>query len=124
MAQNLQLDPAKRDYITTNGSPVPSDRIQEATYYAITIPQGKWLYGDLGQGSLIWTLEGKKRAASTEQNFASYAQDAIKRQLIDKGAATSSAVTNLEATRTGTNNQIRVVQAQLDIADQLNFVPV
>lgn len=124
MAQNLKLDPAKRDYVTVNGSPVPSDRIEEKTYYALLIPETKWLYVEPGQGSLIWTLEGKKQAPSTEQQLSAFAQDAIKRQLIANGQATSSEVTNIEQTRGGTSNLIRVVQSQTDLSDQLNFVPV
>lgn len=124
MAQNLQLDPTKRDYITVNGSPIPSDRMEEASYYALLIPQGGWLYGNPGQGSLIYTLEGQKHNSSTEQKFAAYANDAIQRQLISTGKATAVNTHNLQTTPTGTSNQVQVVPAATQLSDQLNFIPV
>lgn len=41
MAQNLQIDPVTKDYVIVNGSPVASDRVLEACYFALLIPQGK-----------------------------------------------------------------------------------
>jgi phage gp46-like protein len=124
MAQNLQLDSVKRDYVVVNGSPIGSDRVEEAAYYALLIPQGKWLYGDVDQGSLLYTLDKQKRSSSIEQDFAGYAQDAIKRQVIDTGKATASAVKNFETTRFGTSNLINIVPAQTQLSDQLSFVSV
>jgi hypothetical protein len=125
MAQNLQIDPTKKgDYVVQNGSPIPSDRVEEACWYPLKIPQGKWLYAQTGQGSLLDELENVKRDSSIEQQFAAYAQDAIKRQVIAPGKATASQVTNIAATRTGSSNQIDVVPSMTQISSQLNFVPV
>lgn len=124
MAQNLQMNPTARDYIVVNGSPVPSDRVLEACYYALLIPRNKWLYGAPGQGSLLYTLEGVKRTASIEQEFAAFASDAIQTQVVDTGQATAQAVQNLAATPTGTVNQIGVVPSNTQLSNQLNFVPV
>lgn len=120
MAQNLKLDPKKRDYVVVNGSPIPSDRIEEAAYYALTIPQGAWLYGQPDQGSLLYTLTGK-RVGTIEQAFASFANDAIKRQLVDTGKATAVQTENLQATRTGTSNQVEIIPNTKQIATQFNF---
>ena len=59
MAQNIQIDPVKRDYVFSNGSPVPSDRVLEACFYAMLIPQNITMYPYLqsGQGSLLYTLD-------------------------------------------------------------------
>ena len=84
MAQNLQLDPTKKDYVVVNGSPVPSDRVEEAAYIALAIPQGNWLYGEADQGSLLYTLR-QKRLTTVDLNFASYADEALRRQLVDRG---------------------------------------
>lgn len=124
MAQNLQLDPKKKDYVVVNGSPVPSDRVLEACYYALTIPQGQWLYGQVGQGSLLYTLENQKRLGTIEETFSAYVRDAINRQVIQNGQATAAQVKNVEATRTGTVNQINVVPSNTQLSDQLNFIPV
>lgn len=124
MAQNLKMDPAKRDYVVVNGSPVPSDDIQDAAYFALLIPEGKWLYGTPGQGSKLWTLYNAKRTGAIEQNFASYARDAIKRQLIDTGKATDVAVLNRQATPTGTLNDIGVVPNESQISNLISFDPV
>lgn len=123
MAQNLMLDPKKRDYVVVNGSPVPTNRVEEKTYIALTIPQGKWIYGANGQGSLLWTLR-QKRVPSTDQNFASYSQDAIQRQLIDTGDATQADISNLESTSTGTLNEIKVTPTPSEPVSQFSFVPV
>jgi phage gp46-like protein len=120
MAQNLQLDPTKRDYVVVNGSPVASDRVEEASYIALAIPQGAWLYGTADQGSLLWTLE-QKRLTTTEQKYASYATDALKRQLIDKGLASAAQVGNIAASRTGTSNQIEVIPSAKQVSTQFNF---
>ena len=124
MSQNLMLDPKKRDYVIKDGSPVPSDRIEEAAYYALTIPQDNWTYAEPGQGSLLYTLENKKHDESVEQSFASYSKDAIKRQLIDNGKATEVAVQNTQSTGGVTANNIKIVPAQVQLSDQLAFVPV
>lgn len=124
MAQNLLLDPTKKDYVVTDGSPSGSDRVHEKCYYALLIPQGKWLYGVVGQGSLLYTLPSQKRSGSLEQTFAQYTTDAIKRQVINVGDATAVSVKNLQATRTGTSNEIDVVPANKQLSSQLNFNPV
>ena len=124
MAQNLQIDPTIQDYVVVNGSPVPSDRVLESCYYALLIPEGKWLYGAVGQGSQINTLENQKRTGVIDQNFSAYATDAIQRQVINTGKATAVSVANVEATRTGSSNQIQVVPAAAQLSTQLNFVSV
>lgn len=124
MAQNLQIDPVKQDYVIENGSPVPSDRVEEAVYFALQIPQGKWLYGQPGQGSLLFTLANQRRNSGVELNFASYASDAIRRQVINTGQATDAQVKNIQATRTGTSNQIEVKPSNTQLSNQLNFVSV
>lgn len=121
MAQNLKLDPKKRDYVVKNGSSVPSSTIEEAAYYALAIPQGKWVYGAPNQGSLLYTLEGIKRTASIEQQFSAYSNDAIKRQLIDTGQASSSSVRNIDATKTSTSNNVEVVPESSTVSQQFNF---
>jgi phage gp46-like protein len=125
MAQNLQLDPLKRDYVLgQNGSPIASDRVEEAVYFALTIPQNAWLYGTPNQGSNLNQLENVKRTLSIEQQISAYASDAIERQVIATGQATAAQVRNLEATRTGSLNKIEVIPAQVQVSDQLNFVSV
>jgi len=124
MAQNLKLNPMKRDYAVVNGSPVPSDRVEEATYYAVQIPQNKWLYGQAGQGSLVYTLQNRKRDASVEKDFAAFAKDAVTKQVVNTGKATAVAVRNLATSPTGTSNEIDVTPSQTPISNQLNFVSV
>lgn len=124
MAQNLELDPTAQDYVIVNGSPVPSDRVEEATYFALLIPQGKGLYQDSSQGSLIYTLQNQKRSSIVDQQFAAYSQDAIQRNVIQPGKATASQVYNIQATPTGTSNQINVIPSQTQLSSQLNFTPV
>lgn len=124
MAQNLQVNPVTRDYVTENGSPVPSDRVFEACYYALLIPQSKWLYGQVGQGSLLYTLQNVKRTSSIEQLFAAFASDAIRRQVVDNGQASSVSVKNLQQTPTGTVNEIDVVPKNTQLSQQFKFVSV
>jgi phage gp46-like protein len=124
MAQNLIFDPVKKDYVFTNGVPTPSDRVLEASYYAIAIPQGKYLYGDVGQGSYLYTLTGVKRTSSIEQQFFSYAKDALERQVIATGQATKVDVSNLEANKFGTSDQIDVTPSAVQITNEFNFISV
>lgn len=124
MAQNLKFDPVKKDYVLDQGSPIPSDSVLEKAYYALAIPQNAWLYGVVGQGSFLYTLENIKRKASIEQQYAAFAQDALKRQLVETGDATATQTFNVQATRTGTSNQTEVVPAAQQLASQLSFVPV
>lgn len=124
MSQNLQLNPITRDYVLNQGSPIPSDRVLEACYYALTIPQGRWLYGLPGQGSKIYLLENVKRTSSVEQQFSAYASAAIQAQVINTGQATAVQVKNLATSRTGTSNQINVIPANTQLSNQLNFIPV
>ena len=125
MAQNLILDPVKKDYVVdASGSPIASDRVQEQVYFALAIPQDGWLYGDPNQGSKLSTLENVKRTASIEQQISSMAVDAIERQVISTGQATAAQVKNIQATRTGTLNKIEVIPSQTQISNQLDFVSV
>jgi phage gp46-like protein len=124
MAQNLQINPQSRDYVTVNGSPVPSDRVEEASYYALTIPEGKWQYGQQGQGSLLFTLANTKRNSSVEQNFAAYADASLKRQVVATGLATGAKTENLQTSRTGTLNQIEVIPSQVQSSSQFSFTSV
>ena len=121
MAQNLQIDPVKKDYVIENGSPIASDRVLEASYYALLIPQGKWLYGNTDQGSLLYTLESTKRTSAIEQLFSNYAIVAIEQQVVNTGKATGVQVTNLQATRNGTSNEIDVIPSTSQLSNQLNF---
>lgn len=124
MAQNLQLDPVKQDYVIENGSPVPTDRVLEACYYAMLIPENNWLYGVPGQGSLLYTLEKTKRNASVEQQFSAYTQAAINSQVIAPGKATASQVSNLSVSRNGSSNQVSVIPSNVQLSGQLSFNPV
>ena len=124
MAQNLQMDPVARDYVIVNGSPVPSDRVEEASYIALSIPQDQWVHGVSGQGSLLYTLKNVKRNSSIEQQYAAYAMDAINSQVVATGKATAVQVQNISASRTGTSNQIEVIPAATQLSEQLNFVSV
>lgn len=124
MAQNLQIDPVTRDYVLENGSPIPSDRVEEASYFALAIPQDKWVHGVPGQGSLLYTLQNAKRSGAIEQQFAAYAMDAINSQVVAVGKATAVKVQNIAASRTGTSNKIEVIPAATQLSEQLNFVSV
>jgi phage gp46-like protein len=107
-----------------NGSPVPSDRVLEASYYALAIPEMQWLYGVPGQGSLLYTLANQRRTSSVEQNYAVLANAAIQRQVITPGLATAVQTENLQTTRTGTSNQIEVIPSQAVASTQFNFSSV
>ena len=125
MAQNLRLDPTKKDYVlTANGTSVPSDRVEESVYFALTIPQNRWLYGDPNQGSQLYSLNNVKRTNSIEQQISGFANDAIDRQVISTGKASAARVTNTEATRTGTANKIEVIASETQASNQFNFVTV
>lgn len=124
MMQNLLFDPVKRDYVFKDGAPIPTDRVLEPCYYSLMIPQNKWLYGQEGQGSLLYTLMNAKRTAAVEQLFASYSRDAIQRQVIDTGLATAVSFKNLDMSRTGTSNQLNVTPSKVQISAELNFVSV
>jgi len=124
MSQNLQLDPTKKDYVFVNGSPVASDRVLEAAYYALLIPKGKWLYGTANQGSLIYTLNKAKRDSSIEQHFTAYATDAINKQLIDPKLATAVQITNIDTSRTGSSNEIDIVPNTTQVSNNFNFISV
>lgn len=124
MAQNLQIDPVKRDYVFVNGSPVPSDRPLEACYIALTVQRNRWLYGAPGQGSLLWTLQNEKRSSHIEQQFSSLATQAIDANVIQEGKASAVQVKNIQTTRTGTLNEIDVIPSQQKISQQINFVSV
>lgn len=124
MAQFLKLDPVLKDYVIEKGSPVPSDRVEEAAYYALKIPEGKYVYGTTGQGSYLHTLSGKKRDRAIDQEFSALARDALKRQLIDRGLAKSQEIYNLQTTRSGSANQINIEPAEINLSDELSFVSV
>lgn len=124
MAQNLIFDPVKRDYIFKDGSPQPTDRVLEASYIALKIPQGLYLYEQPGQGSLIHTLQNLKRTSSIEQQFASYAKDAIERQVIKTGQATKVQISNLATSKTGTSNEIDVTPSAVQISTEFDWVGV
>lgn len=124
MSQNLQLDPKKRDYLVVNGSPISTDRVYEAAYYAIKIPLNNWLYGKDGQGSLVYTLANVKRSATIEQQFSNFVDDALTQQLINTGQATDRQVTNLTQTSTTSTNKIEVVPSTKSASTQFNFIGV
>lgn len=130
MAQNLQIDPTgettgqAKDYVLVGGSPVPSDRVQEASHIAIFIPQGKYMYGTPGQGSRLNTLQNVKRTPSIDQEAQAIILDAVNTQVVASGIASAAAMKNLATSRTGTSNQLEVIPAQTQLSQQLNFVPV
>lgn len=121
MSQNLAMNPQAKDYVVKNGSPVPSDAIEDKAYFAITIPQGKWQYGEAGQGSLVYTLQNKLRTSSIEQTYASMVNNAIEKQLIDTGQATDVQTTNTQSTSTGTLNNTQVTPSAIPISGSLGF---
>lgn len=123
MSQNIMLDPKKKDYVFQNGSPISTDRILEACYYAILVPSN-WMYISPGQGSLNYTLLNRKRNATVEQDFASFSTDAINRQLIDTGKATDSQISNIEANSFNSSNQVSVVPSLVQLSTQFNFLSV
>lgn len=124
MAQNLRIDPTKRDYIVENGSPIATDSVLEASYFALLIPDGRYVYGIPGQGSNLYVLNNSKRVASIEQVFSAIAKGAISRQIIATGQATAVGTENLDTSRSGSSNQISVVPSGTQVSDQLNFNPV
>lgn len=104
-----------------NGSPIPSQRIHEDVYFALTIPQGKWLYGTPGQGSRLHELIGVKRTEKTERIFSTLAMNAIQRQIIDTGKASQALISTVESGQFGISNQIEVEPQMKDFASILNF---
>lgn len=119
--QNLKLNPTKRDYVVLNGKPVGSDDVTDAAYYSLTIPKDRWIYGEPDQGSLLYTLQNVKHSSSVEQQFATYADDAVKRQLIDTGKAVAVQSGNIQTTKTGSSNQVQIVPSVQEISNQLKF---
>lgn len=121
MAQNLIFDPVKKDYVVENGSPLPSDRVLEAAYYALLIPQGKWIYGEPSQGSLLYKMLNQKRKSSSEQQFSSIVKEALDRQLVKTGIASGTEFITTETTRTGTAAEIKVAKNEQLISDEFSF---
>lgn len=121
MAQNLTMDPLKKDYVVKNGSPVPSDTVLDKAYFALMIPQGKWLYSVPGQGSLLYTLTNRMRDQNLEATFSSMVKDAINTQLVNTGQANDVGTQNTETTPTGSANDINVTPAATTLSSQLNF---
>lgn len=124
MAQNIAMIPQSKDYKVVNGSPVKSDSILDSAYFAITIPNGRWMYGQPGQGSLVYTLANKLRSSSIEQQYASMVDSAITTQLVNTGQATEVDTENTQATPTGTANTTNITQAATSTSGQLGFVGV
>jgi phage gp46-like protein len=124
MAQFLKIDPTTKDYVFQNGSPVPSDSITNRAYFALLIPQSKWLYGTPDQGSLLYTLTNQKRSASIEQLLSSYIQVSLQSQLIANGYANQTGFNNIVATSSGSSNQISIVPTAVPVQSNLNFVSV
>lgn len=124
MSQFLQMDPVKRDYVSKNGSPVPSDRIEDRSYFALAIPRLNWLYGDEHTGSDLWLLPNAKRVPENDKLFAARAAQALTDQVINRGDATEVQVSNLATSRSGTSNQISIQPNQQSISTALAFSPV
>lgn len=123
MAQNLKLDPAKRDYIVIAGSPVPTNRVFEKAYFALAIPRLKYLYGT-GEGSDLNLFQNTKRVPETDQLYAARARQAIEGQLVASGEVASVEVTNIATSRQGTSNNIVLQPNQQSLSTQLAFEPV
>lgn len=124
MAQNLEMDPEKKDYVVVRGSPVATDRVLEPSYFTLLIPRDRWVNGNPGEGSYLWRLQNVKRTSDTEQQFSTIVTEALQAQIISTGRASAAAVKNVAATRTGSSNSIGVVPAQTQVSEQLDFVPV
>lgn len=124
MAQFLKFDPIAKDYVFVNGSPVETDDLDHRGYYALAVPKNNWLYGAVDQGSFLYTLINQKRSASIEQRFASFAGQALNDQLVVQGYASSSNITNLQATPNGTSNLIQIKSNTSATPPQFDFVPV
>lgn len=57
MAQNWDIDPKKRDYLTASGAPVETDSLRVPAYFRLKIKRTKWLYApDDKYGSDYYTL--------------------------------------------------------------------
>jgi phage gp46-like protein len=124
MGQNWKFDPVKRDYVLLNGAPVPTDEIEEVTYFVLMIPRGQWLYGAAGQGSELYQFQNAKRLPNTEQLFAARVNEAVQNQIIAAGKAQAVAVSNLASSRSGASNQISITPLSTQISTQLNFTPL
>lgn len=118
------FDPTKRDYPIQDGAPTPTDRIEEQTYFVLTIPLSKWLYGVQGEGSDLWKFRNARRLSTTEQTFAARTIDALNRQLVATGKAKQVAVSNIATSRYGTSNEIEVEAAQQSVATKIQFNPL
>lgn len=122
--QNWMTDPTKRDYVLSGGTFVPTDRPFEKAYYILTIPRGRWLYGQPGQGSELFRFLNAKRTSNTEQLFASRVDDALRTQMVETGDAISTTTTNLESSRYGTSNNTNIVVPNRPRVPSLGFSPV
>jgi len=124
MAQNLLMNPLKKDYVVLNGSPVASDTVLDKAYFALMVPQGQWMYSVAGQGSLLYTLQNRMRDAGVEATFSTMVKNAINAQLIQTGQASGVNTQNTETTPTGSANNIAIAPAATTISSQLNFTGV
>jgi phage gp46-like protein len=124
MGQNANFNPVTRDYEQSQGSVTTTDRINEAAYFVLMIPRGRWLYGEARQGSELHKFKNAKRTSDTEQLFAARVTEALQNQLVEPGRAKAVNVFNTETTRTGTANEIDIEPAASQLSAQLAFSPV
>jgi phage gp46-like protein len=124
MAQNLLLDPSSKDYILVDGSPVETSGVDMASYFSLMIPEGDYMYGSVGQGSYLYTLDNQKRDRTVEQEFQALANDALQRQVVKTGIASDLLTSNTATARTSSSNNIKLAISQSNLSDELGFVSV
>lgn len=122
--QNWKIDPTKRDYVLTGGTFEPTDRAHEKAYFILTIPRGRWLYGQGNQGSELFRFQNAKRTTNIEQLYASRVDSALKTQMVDTGEAISSTSTNIASSREGSSNNTNIVVPNRPRVPQLGFSSV
>lgn len=125
MGQNWQIDPVTRDYVLVNGSPAPTDAVEDSAYFILKIPMGNWAYAeDDKQGSELWRFVRAPRTRNTEKLFASRVLSSLNSQMVATGKAREVRVSNIEATRDGTSNQIEIEPNTSQLSAQLKFNPL
>lgn len=104
------IEPKTGDYLQENGSPVPTESLQEPAYYRIKVRRNKWLYApNTDYGSDFYTV--KKRFQTGDVNSLSNLADRALEPMVSDGRAES--VTTAYQKSSGRND----VQLQVDIID-------
>lgn len=109
------MDPSRRDYIMSGGSPTETSSLRVAAYIRLRAPRGAWMYApDQSYGSDLRKIN-RRSTTTTENREVETASARALQPIANDGRASTISVSTVARDRNGVSLDVEIADARGEI---------